>query len=714
MKSKQLWLLTGTALGLHAVSGAAWAQDARPGHEAQLEELVVTAQRSAESLQDVPLAVSAFGERELEEAHIYQAQDLQTRVPGLFYGKFGSTNAQIALRGVGNLNQSIGGEQGVAVIRDGVVLGRPGAAANQLFDVERIEVLRGPQGTLYGRNTTGGVINIITHAPELDDFSGAGDLLLASYRQVRVRGAVNLPVRDDLALRVSFLSDNRDGYGRNLFSGTDLNDEDFQAARVQLLYQPTERLEVRLIAEGFTQDTGGSRIGFGIPQPGVTPTPAPFPDDPRDNVRNHPEYSRNLGSSLVAVVRYDGGPVEITSTTAYVRTRFDALVDYDASEVPWSWIRRKDPGFQLSQELQFTSNDALDGRLRWVGGLFAFHEDVNTYATFQVNPSIFIEAHGRVKTDSIAAYGQGSFDISPALTATVGLRYTIDHKTGFEHNLYTPTPGAPYAAEGHFKDTWRSFTPKFGLEYNVSDDVMLYASVTKGFQSGGYNISAIQGRGYDPESLWAYEAGAKGSFLERRLQINAAAFYYDYKDIISQNRLPGYALTFIENAASATVKGLELEVAAAPTANVRLGVTAGYLDARYEKYSSQDPDRGFTLFNLKGNRLPFAPKWNLAANAQWSVLVADGELTLRAEHRWQSRVYFSQFNVPIASQSPYGKTNLRATYAPMDGRWDVEVFVENLEDELTRSNILVQRGQAHATTWYDAPRTIGVRLGYRL
>lgn len=716
MRTYRSLLLASSLLAAQAAATAALAQapaaPAAGGAGNELGEIVVTAQRTAESLQNVPLAVSAFGEKDLEAAHIYQAQDLQAQVPGLFYGKFGSTNSQIALRGVGNLNQSIGGEQGVAVVRDGVVIGRPGAAANQIFDLERIEVLRGPQGTLYGRNTTGGVINMVTKAPSFSDVSAGGDLLFASYNQLRARATLNVPLSDTSAVRISALSDTRDGYGKNTLSGLDIGDEKYRAVRLQYATTLTDTLDLRIIADMFAQKTGGSRLGFGIPQPGVTPVPQPFPSNPRDNARDHPEYSDNEGNGVAVILRNDFGWATLTSTTAFVRTRFDALVDYDASEVPWAWIRRKDMSDQVSQELQLTSDRSADSRLKWVAGLFYFHEDVATYARFKVNPSIFIVGDGRVVTNSVAAYGQGSYDITPALTATVGLRYTIDHKTGFEHNIITPTGGTPTSPEAHFRDRWPSFTPKFGLDYKLSDTVLLYGSVTKGFQSGGYNIGSLQGRGYDPESLWAYEAGVKSRFLENRLQLNLAGFYYDYKDIITQNRQPGVALTFLENAAKARVQGIELEAIAAPTSRIRLTATLGYLDAKYSKYSTQDPDRNFTLFNLKGNRLPFSPEWSFNGTAQYTQPLSVGDLVFRAEHRRLSRISFTSFNVPIASQEGYGKTNLRVSFKPTDGRWDAELFVENLEDKLTRSNVLVQRGQFHATTWYDAPRTIGLRVGY--
>ncbi|PZQ62234.1 MAG: hypothetical protein DI570_11715, partial [Phenylobacterium zucineum] len=698
-------LFGGTALSvglLIATSAAAQASTGRATDSTELDEIVVTAQRTAESLQNVPLAVSAFGQKELEAAHIYQAQDLQAQVPGLFYGKFGSTNSQIALRGVGNLNQSIGGEQGVAVVKDGVVIGRPGAAANQIFDLERIEVLRGPQGTLYGRNTTGGVINMVTQAPTYGEFGGSGDLLFASYNQLRLRAAVNVPLSERSGLRLSVLSDTRDGYGKNTFNGLDIGDEKYRALRLQYGAELTDTLDLRIIGEMFAQKTGGSRLGFGIPQPGVTPVPQPFPSNPRDNARDNPEYSDNEGNSVAVILRNDFGWATLTSTTAFVRTRFDALVDYDASEVPWAWIRRKDMSDQVSQELQLTSDRSSDSRVKWVAGLFYFHEDVATYARFKVNPSIFIVGDGRVVTNSIAAYGQGSYDITPKLTVTVGLRYTIDHKTGFEHNLIT-SGGVTTDPEAHFADRWPSFTPKFGVDYQLSDAVLLYGSVTKGFQSGGYNIGSLQGRGYDPESLWAYEGGVKSRFLENRLQVNVAAFYYDYKDIITQNRQPGVALTFLENAAKARVQGIEFETVAAPTSRIRLSLNIGYLDAKYSKYSTQDPDRNFTLFNLKGNRLPFSPEWSFSGTAQYTVPLSVGDLVLRAEHRRLSTIHFTSFNVPIASQTGYGKTNLRILFTPSEGRWDGELFVENLEDKLTRSNVLVQRGQQHATTWYDAP-----------
>lgn len=717
-------LMSGTAILAAQFAGSAYAQQADAQATSQertptvvatgvLEEVIVTAERTSSNLQKVPVSVSAFTAADLEASHLYNAQALQTKVPALFYGKFGGTNAQVSLRGVGNLNQSIGGEQGVAFVRDGVVLGRPGAAANQFYDIERVEVLRGPQGTLYGRNTTGGVVSVITEKPKLDEYGGFGDILLGSYMRTRLRGAVNLPLSETVAARVAILSDTRDGYGKNLLTGQDLDDDNYRSARAHLLYAPRADLEFLLTGEMFRQKTGGTRVTYGIPQPGVTPVPQPFPANKRDNYRDFPEFQNNYGHNLAGTVKWMGDSINFTSTTGYVKTLFDAQVDYDGSEVDWAAIRRRDHGKQFSQEFQFSSVPSDTSRFNWVAGIFLFHENVYTAAPFfTISPTVTITADGRVKSTSIAAYGQGTYKVTDKLGLTVGLRYTYDKKKAFEYNL-TQVAGVSTAVRQDYKNSWPSLTPKFGIDYQITDDILAYASVTKGFQSGGYNISAQQGRSYDPEYLWAYEAGLKSRFADNRIQLNLAGYYYSYKDIITQNRLPGFALTYLENAASAQVRGLEFEAIALPTENTRIDLSVGYVDAEYKKYSTQDPDRGFALFNLKGNQLPFAPKWNVSVSAEATQPTDFGNFTLRGEYRYQTAVYFTAFNVPIAGQKAYGQTNARLMFTPAKGSWDAEVFIENIEDNLVRTNVLVQRGQQHATTWYTDPRTIGVRLGYK-
>lgn len=743
MATSRLALMVASCGLSMSFAGVVQAQDAKPGASASetgLTEIVVTAQRREEPLQKTPIAITAFDEDALAKSNLFDAQALQQQAPGLEFGNqsFGA-GPQVGIRGVSSVNVSVGGEQGVQFVKDGVVLGRPGNAAAQFYDLERVEVLRGPQGTLFGRNANAGVISIITARPE-NEFSASADGLYGNFNHVRLTGTLNLPLASNLAVRASGLYEDRDGYSTNLFNRKDAEDLTNWAGRISLKWDPTSDLEVLLIADTLSSKNHGGLFHHMsaildaqgrpyVPAGGGSGIPVDYyvPTSTREVNFNVPELNRTKSTIYNATITWHG-PIDVKSITGYGRNRFSALNDVDASNYDVAFINRVDRGKQFSQELQFLSNDSTSP-LKWVAGLFYYQQDDTLNSPYQANPTVLLNVTGGVHQKSYAAYGQLSYNVTPELKLTAGLRYTEDHKHAFEYTtlqlLLPPEicglvgiPGcvAPFA-DFKYKNKWHALTPRVAIDYQVTPDILVYASATRGYQAGGYNIGASQ-PAYDPEYIWAYEAGVKSRFFRDKLQVNLSAFHYDYKNLITSHfRFNGSAgFTVLDNAGAAKVDGAELEVTAIPVPRLRLSGSVAYLHARYTEYEAvnsqtcpvPDPSLpGCQPLDLSGNTLPRAPKWTLSGSASYDIPMGPGVLTLTVEDYWQaSRAQFSYFNFPLTSQGPYHRTNVRARYAV--GDWSIEAFGENLQNKRRLNNTY---GDSSVETYglYGAPRTYGVR-----
>ena len=719
------------------------AQEVPSGQAAEpqgLREIVVTAQRREEALQSTPIAITAFDDDALAKSNLFDTQALQQQTPGLAFGNqsFGA-GPQVGIRGVSSVNVSVGGEQGVQFVKDGVVLGRPGNAAAQFYDLERVEVLRGPQGTLFGRNANAGVISIITAKPT-HELSGSIDLLYGNFDHVRATATVNLPLGETFAIRASGLYEDRDGFSTNLFNGKGAEDLTNKGGRISALWTPTSNLEIQFVADtllsknrgGLFHHLSGIFDAQGrpyVPAGGGSGIPVDYfvPTSTREVSYNVPELNRTKTTLYSATVTWHG-PIDVKSITGYGRNRFSALNDVDASPYDVAFINRNDRGKQFSQELQFLSNDS-GSPFKWVAGLFYYQQDDRLTSPYQANPTTVLDVTGAVHQKSYAAYGQVSYDVTDQLKLTAGLRYTEDHKRAFEFTtlkLLLPPDicslvgirgcVAPFA-DFKYRNKWHALTPRFAVDYQVAPDILLYASATRGYQAGGYNIGASQ-PAYDPEYVWSYEAGIKSRFFHDRLQLNLTAFHYDYKDLITSHfRFNGSAgFTVLDNAGAAKVDGVELEFAAIPVERLRISGSVAYLDARYTEYEAvnsqtcpvPDPSLpGCQPKDLSGNSLPRAPKWTASVMASYDIPIGPGMLTLAAEDYWQaSRAQFSYFNFPLTSQGSYHRTNVRVRYS-LDS-WSIEAFGENLQNKRRLNNTY---GDSSVETYglYSAPRTYGVR-----
>jgi len=706
-----------------AATDRAWAQT---GSELSVGEIVVTAERRAADLQSVPIAITAMTGDQLDRSGIQSTQDLQVRTPGLVF----TTNAsygQPYIRGIGSDFLSAGADPSVAVNVDGVYQTRATAALQDLFDIDRVEVVKGPQGTLYGRNATGGAINIITRDPG-SSFEAAGDMLYGNYDKLRLRGVVNVPLVDDrLALRASGYFTRRDGYTDNLELGKKLDGEHVWAVRAKLKASLTPDLTITLGGDLTREDSTRNlapKLNPLYPAPSLDLLGAEIIDDPR-TVRNNDANALDVRRSAAqATIDWRLGVVNFKSITSYAHTSNSLALDLDATEVNFAHDTLDEKSDAFSQELQFSSSN--DTAFSWIVGAYYLHEKAQQHFQVFLSPFAATIAYPvSNKVDAYALFGQGKYKLTDRLGLIAGLRYSHERKRAGFTNIVTDPAGIITSVPGggifttafDSKASWKAWTPKFGAEYQLADKVMLYASATRGFKSGGFNLLG-SGERFAPEYVWSYEAGLKSTLLDKRLRLNLAAFHYDYSglQVNRYNPTTGGATTTITNAASASIDGIDADIVAVLARGLELDGGVSILDAKYQNFLSANPDAAnpFVDQDLSGNTMPRSPKFTFNLGLQYSLdLIERGTLTLRGETRRQSHIWFDQFNATGVEQGSYMLFNGSISWTSGHDRWRVQLFGRNLTDKLYRQSTIRATSTTGTLDFWGAPRTYGVEIGFR-
>jgi iron complex outermembrane receptor protein len=760
------WVRALLGLGALGASAGVLAQTAPQG-EGVLGEIVVTAEKREATIQDTPIAVSAFSGDDLAALGISGTDALATFTPGLTIQR--EVIGKVVIRGIGTENYTVGSDPGVAIHKDGVYLARSSVAIFDFYDTNRVEVLRGPQGTLYGRNATGGVINIVSNRPE-KEFGGYARVDVGNYSKRRIEGAVNVPFSDNVQGRLAVLYAQRDGFTENLFPGApafalgpgrpsvpalssardrdvdQLDNQDLWAARAQLNVGLGDSGSLLLSAEVIRDDSLPPAFKYFNGAPWERPTDLDLPDlrqvsqgfetaIPGTN-RTVPSVGRADQDAFTARFEWDFGGMTLTSLTGYRSIDFSWINDGDGFDQFFVTYFQTDESTQLTQEFQLSNSD--DGPLQWIVGAYYLNEDAETFTGIPFiipvpQPAILWD--GKSDTDAYAIFGQATYAFTDRLRGTLGLRYNKEEKQGdLVYTLFggpiTPTaainapPGTPWSDV--LDESWDAFTPKLAVEYDFGDDVMGYGSVTRGFKSGGFNLLAGQAP-YDPEYLWAYELGLKTKSAGGRLIANFSAFYYDYSDM-QVGKVVNLSATVV-NAAKATLYGAEAELRAAPVDNLELNAGLAFLSTEYDEFITEDPGwpgaRGCgslvtapRTISLAGCELPRAPELQGTAGAQWRIPMAGGgEIRLRGDYSWRSNQYFTQFNRDVVSQDSYGILNARVTYAAPDERWSVTAYADNLSDEDYFVTVLESGVAAPGTVVpqavVGAPRTYGAVVNFR-
>jgi iron complex outermembrane recepter protein len=712
-----------------------------------LEDIVVTAQKREERLQDTPIAISAFSAAAMEKAGVTNVQQVSEMAPNVTFDftspiSGASNAAAVFIRGIGQSDFALTTDAGVGTYVDGVYMSRSLGGVIDVLDVERIEILRGPQGTLFGRNTIGGAISITTKRPS-SEFEGKVEATIGDAGRRHFRGSINLPIADTTALRIAVSSKDRNGYVRSRFGddqrnllATDRNftlrglnnlgNENRQAARAVLEHEFSETVRVSVSADisrvrennaasilrGVTNSFTNGPIAFvynTFEAPGVT-IPG-FADALYDNkwitgdrsttYATGPNGTKINSWGLGLTIEWDAtDSLTLKSITSYRDS--DGFFNRDADGSPITLAHTRNYGYeheQWSQELQLIGQ-AFEDRLKFAAGLYYFRETGSDpiIVEFPESFATLFQDTANIKNRSYAAYAQATFAVTEQFSLTAGGRYTKDKKRFLSDQYLILGTAAPFvfgAPAGTLvplvprnslaRRSFDNFSPRVSLDYKL-DDTLVYASWSKGFKSGGFNLRYVQPRPgilpFSPEKVDTYELGIKWEGLDRRLRINAAGFYTDYKNIqvtIFENL--GAPVTL--NAGDAEIKGVEVEVQAAPVDGLELTASLGYLDAKYKTIRQSAaiivaPEQRIDT----STELPNAPEWQVMLAAQYTASLGEhGSLEFRADWRYSSSVENDAQNSVFLAQDAYNTLNLSAGYTDPSDRWTLRVFVDNVTDE---------------------------------
>lgn len=686
-----------------SLATAVWAAETK---SLQLEEIIVTATKTGETnLQSTPLAITAFSGAQLEDRGITGVRGLVEYTPGLQMADQ-SGYAQLYIRGIGSNNVFVGSDPSSTTHMDGVYLARPLSYFSDFLDVERVEVLRGPQGTLYGRNSVGGTINIISRKPS-DTFTGEAQAFYGNYNAYGLKGYISGPIADT-GMKFS-LAANRlahDAYYENVSTGNDLGNQNAFGVRGQLLVPLGERGDFTLRAD-YAKSTDALGTYSKLLQPIGNPLDDAILTDYHKFAADQDNHTTLQNFGAAAEINYTiSDNLSLKSLTAARSLKGSIITDADATSLNLfrtaiSPIIQR----QYSEELNLTGKFE---NLTFVTGAYYFQENVREPLSLSL-PGFGVShfQRPRLKAESYALYGQGEYWITPELSVVAGVRYTKETKDYFLRDFWTtsasfdiptaeaaPTIGAPFFADPFIVNTSRgdhAWTPKFGLNYKPNDDMLLYASVTRGFKSGGYEYGATNAvdsaRGYAPEYLWAYEVGVKSDWLDKRLRLNLAGFYYDYKDLqVTLFTPPANAIT--DNAASAKVKGVEVEIQARVLPGLDLSANLAYLDAYYSSYPGATVT-AFGPFNASGKRLNSSPEFTMTLGGVYTHEIGEnGAVYVGVDYHWQSTIYFTPANGGVGGvtnyaerQKGYGLWNARVGWDSPEGQWGFAVIGRNLANK---------------------------------
>lgn len=689
-------------------------------------EIVVTALRRNTNVQGTPAAVSALNAAELEDRGIVDVSGLQFLVPGLDVGTLGVGGTNITIRGVG-LNQ---GSPGVAVHVDGVYQTVSSMATLAQVDLERVEILRGPQGTLYGRNANGGVINFITAKPT-DRFEGEMLASYQSYDQSRLMGKVNLPISDNIKSRFVVDYANRGkGFVRNVAGGEDLDAFERISGRgaVTIALPGVGKLELTASGAHETGPTSYLQIASLPSAKALAAYPflrrATISLKPRTTTANDPSTSERDFYQFTGTGTSELGFATFKSITSYTYYTGDQQTDSDGSDISAFLQMQHHKSRAVTQEISLSSaGEVFD----WVLGAYYLKDNAEHTLFFSfplgsppLPPGSYLDNSAtKTNTEVLATFADTTFHVANSIDLIAGARYSKENqfdRYSTEAGLLLATVRRPLFSFCDLREdrqSFESFTPRGGLQFRATDNQSFYATVSKGFKAGGTNLNACGNNQFSPEEIVSYEAGYRSAWLGNTLKLNLTGFHYDYTDL--QLNQVTELVNRVTNAAAARVWGIELESGWTPNRNLSIGGNISWLDAKYASFESIDtlnPSAG--VQNLKGMRLNNAPQWstNLSV-ALSSGPTSAGRFTMRTDFSYRSKVYFREFNSALDKQGAYGMLNASLVWDAPGTGFTARLFGTNL----TNVAYIGQGGSAGnlgtMAIAYGAPRQIGIEGRYR-
>ncbi len=717
-------MLAGAAWG--AMSAVAVAQDA-PSQEPEVtsvDDIIVSARRRDEALKDVPVAVTALGGARLEQTGGTDLTVLQQQTPNATVQVARGSNSTLIsfIRGVGQQDPLWGFEPGVGLYIDDVYVARPQGAVLDVFDVQRIEVLRGPQGSLYGRNTVGGAIKYVTSrlSPETEVSVKAA---YGSFNQIDFLGRASVPLSDDFRVGAAVARYTRDGYGTNLNTGAEHYDKDVTAFRASAEWTPRDEVFVRLTYDRTADDSAprhghrelaGVGVGAGV-QPSVYDTFAGIGDE------NSVE-TEGFAMTVQAEVS-DNWTVKAIAARREGRT--DTVIDFDNTPAPTLDI----PAYYEDEQTTLEFQGLFDyDRIQGVVGLFYLDGRAEgAFDTILGGAGIVIGTGGFVETTSLSAFFDVNFDITDRLHLSIGGRYTLDDKTGdvFRANylgatrspLLGGTVRAPLLVRTDYTNakTFDQFTPKVALSYDFSDAITGYASFSQGFKSGGFDMrgdavfTPNTVNGYDPETVDSYELGLKGRV--GILSFSSAVFYNEYQDQQVTTQVPavGGIASFVDNVGQSTFYGAEFEGALSLTDSLTANFAVGYLNSEFDEFLRYNLTT--MVFEDISSQvvLQNAPEWTGYLGLTWNGMLAGGELVVTPQVSYRGDYSQFEFPNPILDQEAYALVDLSAVWTSPDDRFTVGIFGKNLTEEEYRVGGYNFPGALFNNSiigYYGPPRTV--------
>ncbi|TGX54716.1 TonB-dependent receptor [Sphingomonas gei] len=707
-------------------AAAAAAQAVEPEQPAE-GEITVTARRREESLIDVPISMSVVTGDALVRSGAPDITALQDKTPNLTLQiARGSNSTLIAFsRGVGQQDPLWGFEPGVALYLDDVYVARPQGAVLDIFDVERVEVLRGPQGTLYGRNTIGGAVKYVTRKLG-NQYRATARASYGSYNQLDLVGQVTVPLTDSLSIGGAVTRYTRDGFGENLTTGAEHYDKDVLAARLSAEYAPTDRIFFR-VAGDRTLDKSKPRHGTRLlpngtdvrylPTDSVYDTRAGIGDDNRVETR---------GVSVTGEIGLSDA-LTFKTITAWRDGSTDTLIDFDNTVLPTLDVPAFYDDRQFTQELQLLFEGE---RLQGVVGLYYLNGSASgAFDTVVGLLNTTTLTSGTVDTKSYAAFGDLSFDLTDKFKVSAGARYTRDEKTGtvFRRNytgIRSPVFGNAGAVPGLLRTdytndrSFEKFTPRVSISYEPRQDLNFYASYGQGFKSGGFDmrgdaiLTPTTVNGYEPETIDSWELGMKGAFLENSLFVNLAGFFSNYKDqqvTIQVPALPSGITSFVDNAGKAEIYGFELETRMVPSRHFSASVVLGYTHADYKEFLTFIGG-GTTPVDVADQRaFQNTPEWTANASATWSEDLAGGTIAFTPAVSLRSDTQMFEIATPALDQDGYALVDASLNWTSEGGRYRIGVAGRNLTDARYRVGGYNFPGALTGNSvigYYGPPRTV--------
>ncbi|SFV04824.1 TonB-dependent receptor [Pseudoduganella namucuonensis] len=733
----------------HAQTGAGPAAKAEEG----LQSVVVTAQKRPQSMQNVPVAVNTVDARAIENQQIVDFSDLTRVAPAMTINQNPNNNT-IALRGIGTFAFSIGIESAVSVIVDDVPAIQQLQAFSNLSDIERVEVLRGPQGTLFGKNSSAGVINVVTKE-SAETLQGHVQLALTSDKERRLEASVSGPLDERTGFRINAYTGQRDGDINNLTLGTGLNGDRAKGVRARLDFKPSATLQGKLIADYNTRHVEGPVLTLLAVPPGakqqnvapLEPTLAGVTPGPENrNVRiDTPGYADNQSASLSGTLNWKLERHTLTSVTNYQDWKYALLADYDGGAVDLlaaltrgvshGGVTQGGPyhSRMLTQELRLASSG--EGVLNYLGGLY--FSDSGNDRGFTRGPTLSVANwEARAGNRTLAAFTQADYQLAKGTRVNAGLRF---NRETIDVDFTNRVPATPVHFAGKSGDN--AVTGKLALQQDLAKAVMVYGSFATGYKGAGYDIST----GFDqsrvrlpvaPETSKAYEIGMKSRFLQNRLQVNATVFHTDYQDFQAQSSrfdpVTNVTQNAVTNVGELRTRGVELEVAAKPVNTLMLEGSVAYVDAMIKKFPMANCYPGQTLAegcrrvgsvsvqDLAGKRLANAPRLKVTLGATYNFPLADSGYSgvANLNYQRQSEVNFDLGNNPLATQKAYGVVNGSVGFSDPTQSLKVTLYVNNLFDKSYSSFIADNynfHGGSHVLTQMlprNSQRYAGLRVKY--